>query len=122
MREPSWRDALLGLLIAPGVILGLAVVRARRSKAPLRATGPLGYLVNAAIAIAAFALPATAGAAFLFYGASMLLAAARSQGGCEVTVVPNVLLGRDDQVGCALFAPVDHAEQSVATGGSPNEG
>ena len=120
--EPSWRDALLGLLIAPGVMVGIAVVQARRSEAALRATGPLGYLLNTAIAVAAFALPATAGAGFLFYGGSMFLAATRSQGGCEVTVVPNVLLGRDDQVGCALFAPVDHAEQSLATGGSPNEG
>jgi hypothetical protein len=120
VRDPSWRDAALGLLIAPGILLALAAIRAGRSPQQLRATGPIGYVVNTAVAIAAFVLPATAGAAFLFYGGSMLVAAARSQGGCEITVVSNVLLGRDDQVGCALFAPVDHAEQSVVARGPAN--
>ncbi|MGH2922971.1 MAG: hypothetical protein ACRDKH_02940 [Solirubrobacterales bacterium] len=112
-RDPSWRDAALGLVVAPGAVIALAAVRARRSLEPLRATGPAGYALNIAVGIAAFAIPATAGAAFLFYGSAMVLAAARAQAGCEVTVASNVLLRRDDQVGCALFAPVDHAEQAL---------
>jgi hypothetical protein len=52
----------------------------------------------------------TSDAALLFYGASMLLAALRGDGGCEVLAVPNWLLGRDDQIGCALFWPIDHRE------------
>lgn len=36
--------------------------------------------------------------AFLFYGASMLLAAACRNGGCEVTALSNAALGRDDDV------------------------
>lgn len=43
----------------------------------------------------------------------MLVAAFRRSGGCEVTAISNALLGRDDQVGCALFAPVDLAEAQV---------
>jgi hypothetical protein len=70
VRDPSWRDAALGLLIAPGILLALAAIRAGRSPQQLRATGPIGYVVNTAVAIAAFVLPATAGAAFLFYGGS----------------------------------------------------
>ena len=112
-RDPSWSDAILGLVVAPGIVVAVAAVRARRSPQPLRATGPVGYALNIAVAIAAFAIPATAGAAFLFYGSAMLVAAARAQAGCEVTVASNVLLRRDDQVGCALFAPVDHAEQAL---------
>lgn len=121
-RDPSWRDAVLGLVIAPGVVLALAAWRAHRSPEPLRATGPIGYSINLVVGVTALLLPATAGAAFFFYGGSMLLAAARSQGGCEVTVLPNVVLGRGDQVGCPLFSPLDRAEQTLVTRGSPSEG
>jgi hypothetical protein len=76
----------------------------------LRATGPLGHLANAAVFVPLFAHPATIGTALLFYGGSMLIAAARRAGGCEVTVISNALLNRDDQIGCVLFAPVDLAE------------
>jgi len=67
-------------------------------------------LVNAAVFTPLFLIPATAGGAFLFYGSSMLVAAARRSGGCEVTAIANVALGRDDQVGCVLFAPIDAVE------------
>lgn len=113
-RDPVWLDAVLGLVIAPALVLGAMSWRARRSPQPLRATGPVGHAANLAIVIPLFAVPATAGAAFLFYGASMLLAAARRNGGCEVTAFSNAALGRDDQVGCALFAPVDLAEDGFA--------
>jgi hypothetical protein len=39
-------------------------------------------------------------AVLVFYGASMLLAALRGYGGCEVLAVSNWLLRCDDQVGC----------------------
>jgi hypothetical protein len=57
------------------------------------------------------ALAVTSDAALVFYGTSMLLAAARGYAGCEVLAVSNWLLGRDDQVGCLLFAPVDQLER-----------
>jgi hypothetical protein len=112
-RQPDWQDAVLGLVLMPAVVLGAAALWARRSPQPLSATGPIGHAVNIAVLIPLFALSETAGAAFLFYGASMLVAAARANGGCEVTAVSNVVLGRDDQVGCPLFAPVDAVEESV---------
>jgi hypothetical protein len=40
----------------------------------------------------------------------MLLAAWRGQAGCEATVVSNLALGRDDQIGCPTFAPIDELE------------
>lgn len=112
-RDPDWVDAVLGLVVAPALALGVMAWRARRSPEPLKATGPLGHAVNLAVLIPLFALPATAGAAFFFYGASMLLAAARASGGCEVTAISNAVLGREDQVGCPLFAPLDAAESSI---------
>jgi len=53
------------------------------------------------------ALSVTSGAAMIFYGASMLLAASRGYAGCEVLAVSKWVLHRDDQIGCLLFAPVD---------------
>jgi len=58
----------------------------------------------------------------LFYGASMLLAAVRGDAGCEVLAVSNWLLGRDDQIGCLVFWPIDRAERRrtrAATSASP---
>jgi hypothetical protein len=50
----------------------------------------------------------TSDATLIFYGASMLLAAARGYGGCEVLAVSNWVLRRDDQVGCLVFSPLDY--------------
>ena len=33
-----------------------------------------------------------------------------AQPGCEATVISNAILGRDDQIGCPLFPPIDEAE------------
>lgn len=116
----GWRPAAwaLALLVFPAIALFAARLRARRHPAGLRATGPAGYAVNAAVFAALYATPwyapplgFTSDAALIFYGASMLLAAARGYAGCEVLAVPNWLLRRDDQVGCAVFAPVDALER-----------
>ena len=114
-RPAAWLLALAGF---PAVLLALAWLRARRHPARLRATGPAGHAVNAAMFAALYATPwyapplaFTSDAALIFYGASMLLAAARGYAGCEVLAVSNWLLRRDDQVGCVLFAPVDALER-----------
>jgi hypothetical protein len=109
-RDPEWSDAALGLVVMPALVVTGVLLWTRRRPGPIRATGPVGHLVNLAVLIPLFSLPATAGASFLFYGASMLVAAARRTGGCEVTAISNALLKRDDQVGCPLFAPLDMAE------------
>ena len=49
-----------------------------------------------------------------FYGASMLLAAVRGYAGFEVLAVSNWRLGRDDQVGCVVFLPVDAVETRLS--------
>jgi hypothetical protein len=107
---PAWLDAVLGLLVMPAIVVAALALRARVSQAPLDATGPLAHLLNAAVFVPLFFIPATAGAAFLFYGASMIVAATSRSAGCEVTAISNLLLRRRDEVGCMLFAPVDLAE------------
>jgi hypothetical protein len=111
-RDPHWRDAALGLLAFPGVIATALWLRARARPLPLRAIGPLAHLLNIVVAAVLLALPATAGPTFVFYGTSMLVAALRRTGGCEVTGISNLLLRRDDQVGCALFGPIDLLERT----------
>jgi hypothetical protein len=110
-RTPDWGDAAVGLVVAPAVVTAALWLRERCGAAPLRATGPLVHIANAVVLVALFFLPATAGPAFVFYGFSMLVAAATRSGGCEVTAISNALLRRDDQIGCPLFAPVDLVAQ-----------
>jgi hypothetical protein len=108
--DPNWADVAVGLVVLPAVAVGLLGWRARRNPGRLDATGPVAHCVNAAVFTPLFLIPATSGGAFLFYGSSMLVAAARRSGGCEVTEIANVALGRDDQVGCVLFGPIDAVE------------
>lgn len=70
----------------------------------------IGVLFAAASALGA-ATPAHADIAFWgFLGTSMLLAAARGDGGCELLALPNAITGREDRIGCILFTPIDAAE------------
>ena len=116
-RPAAW---LLGLVGFPAVLLGWQWWRARRGRPRLRATGPLGHGLNIAVFLALYLTPwyapllrFTSDAALLFYGTSMLLAALRGYGGCEVLAVSNWLLNRDDQVGCVVFSPVDQLERHL---------
>jgi hypothetical protein len=108
---------LFGLIVFPAVVLAALWWRARRNRGPLRATQPLGHAINVAVFLALYltwwyapAVAVLSDAALIFYGASMLLAAARGYAGCEVLAVSNALLRRDDQIGCAPFWPIDAAE------------
>jgi hypothetical protein len=106
---------LLGLLGFPALLVAGQWLRTRRTPTPLRATGPLAHALNVAVFLVLYLLEPTSDAALLFYGASMWLAAARGYAGCEVLAVSNWLLRRDDQIGCALFWPIDQLEQHGPT-------
>jgi hypothetical protein len=113
----EWYEPVLGLLVFPAIVMLGQWLRLRSTSTPLRATGPVGHLVNAAIFLALYLTPwyfpplaFTSDATVYFYGASMLLAAVRGYGGCEVLAVSNWLLRRDDQVGCLVFSPLDALE------------
>ena len=107
-RPAPW---ILGLIGLPGLILVVQAMRAQRDPRPLDATGPLAQILNIMTFVALYLTPATSDAALLFYGASMLLTAARGYAGCEVLAVSNWVLHRHDQIGCVLFAPVDGLER-----------
>src|SRR5918996_6090494 len=80
------------------------------SAAKANSIGPAPHALSVLVAIPLLLLPVTSGGALLFYGGSMLFAAARRDCGCEVTVGSNAVLGRSDRLGCALFGPVDALE------------
>jgi hypothetical protein len=109
----TWNDAALGLLFLPGAAIAFGLLAERYASAAVRLTGPVPMAINCFLIVALVANPYTAGGALLFYGAMMLIAAARGQAGCEATVLSNWLLGRDDQVGCPAFTPIDTAETQI---------
>jgi hypothetical protein len=115
--KPAWGldvyEALLGLVVFPTVMIAIVLAARRRSDAPLRWTGPVAQAANLVVIGALVVIDDTRAAAALYYGASLLVAAWQAQSGCEITVVPNVILRRDDQIGCPLFWPIDAAEARI---------
>jgi hypothetical protein len=109
----EWYDPVIGLVALPAITLLLGLAARRFAGRPVRFTGPVGVAANLVAIVVLVANPYTGGGATLFYGAALLVAAWRGQAGCEVTVLPNVILGRDDQIGCPTFSPVDAAEAQL---------
>ncbi len=102
----------------PAVLLAWQWLRARRTSTRYEATGPQGTTINIIVFIALVLTPSyarplsfTSDAALVSYGASMLLAAVRGYGGCEVLAISNWILRRDDQVGCLVLSPIDDFER-----------
>jgi len=108
------RELAVIYLGRPGEPIGphvAGLLRRARDRADTRIAELQGLRRRIATPWYAPSLAFTSDAALIFYGASMLLAAARGYAGCEVLAVTNWLLRRDDQVGCVLFAPVDALER-----------
>jgi hypothetical protein len=105
-----WYEAALGLVVLPGVMIVAGLAARRFAGGSVHLTGPLGLTVNTAVIVALLANPYTASGAELFYGITLLAAAWRGQPGCEATVLSNLILGRDDQIGCPTFSPIDALE------------
>jgi hypothetical protein len=105
-----WFELVGGLVALPGLTILLGLAARRYAAKPIRFTGPAGHALNCATIVALVANPYTGGAATLFYATTLLAAAWRGQSGCEITVLPNWILRRDDQVGCPVFAPIDALE------------
>ena len=97
--------------------IALAALRGPRTRFFTAATargGNARYVASVVVVAIAvgltFVTPADEPAVWLWIGASLLLAAARGDAGCEVLAVANLLTGRRESVGCILFTPIDAAE------------
>ncbi len=118
--DAEGRDLLLGLVVFPAVMVGVGGL-AVLAKRPLQVVGPGGVVLNGALIIALLTNDATADPALVFYGVSLLVAAVRRAPGCEMTVISNLVLRRDDQVGCPVLAPLDEVEISGGVGGRDSQ-
>ncbi len=113
----AWLDldvptVLLGLIGLPaGFAIALALRGVRAT--PLRLEAPIWHFVNIAIGLVLLNLLHVA--AIIFYGTSMLVAAWRGIGACEIFAISNWLRRRDDRLGCPLFLPVDALEAAAAS-------
>jgi hypothetical protein len=118
----AWYEAALGLVAFPMVMMIFALVGRRYSDSPLHLMGPLGLALNTAVMVILLASDYTRDAALLFYGVTLPVAAWRGVAGCEITVLSNWALRRDDQIGCPLFAPIDAAETQLRHRNAPGAG
>ena len=108
------RDLVRGVIVLPTAATLLLALRGRDAP-PIR-FGAAGHLVTIVI-ILVLSFVFAGEVLLLFYGSMMLVAAVSGSGGCEVTAVSNWLRGRDDQLGCPLFAPLDALDR--ASGAKP---
>jgi hypothetical protein len=106
----EWYDAAVGVGVLPAAMIAFGLGARRYASGPVRFTGTAGTTANCLVIIALVVNPYTAGGAALFYGTTLIVGAWRAQPGCEATVLSNWILGRDDQVGCPVFSPIDEAE------------
>lgn len=104
----GWLDLVLGLVVLPAVTTLLLRLRGADAP-PLRSTGPFGHVANVAIGVvlAVLMLQPT----MLFYAAAMIVAAFYGYAGCELFAFANRLNGRDDEIGCVVFSPIDAVER-----------
>lgn len=101
----------LGLVVIPGAVMADHSWARRRARTPLSLVGPVGHCAGLLAFVALYLFEPTSDAALLFYGASMLLAAARGMAGCEVLALSNWALRRDDELGCVVFEPFDRLDR-----------
>jgi hypothetical protein len=128
----GWWDVGAAVVALPLITLAVSAVifGAYRRWAPASlerrhaiCSGPACVLSGAVIGVAialTIATPVNEVAIWSFFGASMLVAALRGYGGCEVLAIPNAITGRRDQIGCVLYTPIDAAEaRSTSRGAGP---
>jgi hypothetical protein len=113
----EWYDPVIGLVALPAIMVALGLGASRYAAGPIRFTGPLAICLNCAVILVLVLNPYTGPGALLLYGVTLLIAAWRGQAGCEATVLSNMILGRDDQIGCPTFSPIDAAEARHRTSG-----
>jgi hypothetical protein len=118
----EWYDATVGLAILPAALIGFGLAARRQASPPVRFTGPTGTTANCLLIALLAVNPYTVGGAALFYGATLIVAAWRALPGCEATVVPNAIFGRDDQLGCPIFSLIDEAESRLVMRASGSRG
>lgn len=112
----SWWDlagALIALPLIAEAVAGAFRLRHAGAKTAAsnraRAAGAIVLVVVIATALT-FVTPIDGGAIWMFFGASMLLAAVRGYAGCELLTIANAFSGRREQMNCLVYDRIDEAE------------
>ena len=71
--------------------------------------GALVLILASATALT-YGTPIDAGAIWLFFGVSLVVAAVRGDAGCEAVAIPNAIFRRRERTGCVAFLLVDLLE------------
>ena len=102
-----------GLILFPAVILLWHWLRLRRNPSEFKNISIPAVIFNFALFWIFYFIPATSDMALIFYGTSILVAGIRGYAGCEILAISNSILRRDDQIGCAVFTPIDLVERRM---------
>ncbi len=118
VRPAAWA---LGLLGFPALMLAWHIWRIRRDRARFHYTSPFSYALGVFLFLVLYltwwyapALSVTSDASLIFFGGTIVLTALCGYAGCEILTPSNWLLHRDDQIGCAVFAPFDALDRRGA--------
>lgn len=117
----TWWDISAALLFLPllSMVVTAAFDIAYRHEADRPRSSVAASWIRNSVAVAivlgiatglTFVSPVDGTAVWAFVGISLLLGAARGDGGCEVIAIPNALTGRRDPMGCVVYAPIDALE------------
>jgi len=118
--RPDLPALAAGLVVFPLIFLVALWARSLSDPSPLSATGPRETALNWVLIVVLTGTQTIAPISFIgfgvfvFYGATMLLAAALGYAGCEVSAVSNWLLRRQDQIGCPVLTPIDSLDHRPA--------
>jgi hypothetical protein len=107
-----WDDLFIGIIALPLAMVAVQLTWRLIKNEPIRATGRMGFIINILITIFLFYTPLHH-AMWFYLGFSLLVAATRGYAGCEVMAISNWLTGRNDQVGCVIFSPLDAIEKKI---------
>lgn len=108
LSSPTGIELLAGFALLPAAELAILAAVRPPGSTPLRVYGLVGYGLNYGLGAVLFVTWTTP--MLLFAGASVLLAVAKGYGGCEVFALSNIIRGRDDQIACAVFSPINALE------------
>lgn len=70
--------------------------------------------VTPVVIVYLFVEPAGGFSALTYVGVSLIVMAARGDGGCEVMAFPALLVGRFTHLVCIAFSPIDWLEEKIA--------
>jgi len=121
------RITIVSLLLVLALIGVCCVIHALVARRVFSAGPGVGAVVTSGLLIAVFiagssGLPIVGHgkgqlAAITFLGVSMIVAGLRAVPGCEVMAIPNLFLGKNADLPCIIFSPLDKLETKLRNKG-----